>query len=80
MCGRITQIKEAAAFLAELGPEQQVLNFVEPGPIARYNITRTDKAKILYNVPGGLKLEGVKWGWKPSWAEGETAASHQRKI
>ena len=68
MCGRFTQVQDVATYMAELDTPQLVLGFLEPEPIGRYNVAPRTKVQIIRSTDGGVRVDGVRWGWAPFWA------------
>jgi len=71
MCGRYSMYEPMAHYLRELAPHQQVISYVEPEPVDRYNIAPSTRAAVLWVDEQGLKLDKVRWGWQPFWAQGK---------
>lgn len=80
MCGRYSMYEAMDVYLRELAPRQQVISYVDPQPLARYNIAPTQRAMVLQGTEQGLSIDSVKWGWAPFWAQGKRPAPINARV
>ena len=71
MCGRYSIYQAMEHYLRELAPHQQVISYVEPEPIDRYNVAPSTRVQVIRHDDHGLQVEKVRWGWEPFWAKGK---------
>lgn len=71
MCGRYSVYESMDHYLRELAPQQPVIDYVPPEAIGRYNVAPTTKCPVIRADAQGIRLESVKWGWAPFWANGK---------
>lgn len=75
MCGRYSMYEPMAHYLRELAPHQQVISYVDPEPVNRYNIAPSTRVPVIRGDERGLHVETVRWGWEPFWAKGKRPPS-----
>ncbi|WP_296250868.1 SOS response-associated peptidase [Pseudomonas sp. UBA4194] len=80
MCGRYSMYEPMEVYLRELAPRQQVISYVDPQPAERYNIAPTQPAAVLRGTDAGLRIDAVKWGWAPFWAQGKRPAPINARV
>lgn len=80
MCGRYSMYQAMEVYLRELAPPQQVISYVDPQPLARYNIAPTQRSMVLQGGEQGLLIDSVKWGWAPFWAQGKRPAPINARV
>ena len=75
MCGRYSMYEPMAQYLRELAPHQQVISYVDPEPVNRYNIALSTRVPVIRRDERGLHIEPVRWGWELFWAMGKRPPS-----
>ena len=78
MCGRITQYRYPIEYTEPLG--QQVISGLDPMPIGRYNVPPQSRVQLLHQDEDGLRLEGVRWGYAPFWAQGKRPPAINARV
>ena len=78
MCGRITQYRYPAEYLEALG--QMTIGGLSPEPIGRYNVPPQSKVQLLHQDDDGLRMEPVKWGYAPFWAQGKRPPAINARV
>jgi putative SOS response-associated peptidase YedK len=71
MCGRYSLYQPMDHYLRELAPQQPLVSYVEPEPIARFNVAPSTRVPVLHGDAQGLRIDKVRWGWEPFWAKGK---------
>ncbi len=80
MCGRFAQYREAYEYLDKLGMQLPLLSGVNPEPIGRYNVPPQSKVQLLHQDEDGLRMEPVKWGYAPFWAQGKRPPAINARV
>ena len=77
MCGRFAQYRIAYEYLDKIAMQLPLplRGSVNPEPIGRYNVCPQSLVQLLHQDDDGLRMEPVKWGYAPLWAQG---SDHQR--
>ncbi len=78
MCGRITQYRYPIEYLEALG--QMTIDGVDPTPIGRYNVPPQSRVQLLHRDQDGLRMDGVRWGYAPFWAQGKRPPAINAKV
>ncbi len=78
MCGRITQYRYPADYLEALG--QMTIDGVDPTPIGRYNVPPQSRVQLLHQDQDGLRMDGVRWGYAPFWAQGKRPPAINARV
>src|SRR5690606_5942062 len=80
MCGRITQYSQAVEYLFTLDPQLQLVGGIPSEPIGRYNVPPQSKVQLLHQDEDGLRMEGVRWGYAPFWAQGKRPPAINARV
>ncbi|WP_201188849.1 SOS response-associated peptidase [Pseudomonas fluorescens] len=78
MCGRLSQYRGIHDFVAVLSIPDALINPVGEQPLARYNAAPTDQLALLHLEDDGLRVDKVRWGWRPHWAKDRAAPINAR--
>lgn len=78
MCGRIAQYRYAVDYLD--GLNLPLSSGVDPVPINRYNVAPQSRVQLLYQDEGGVRMEGVRWGYAPFWAQGKRPPTINARV
>lgn len=78
MCGRLSQYRGIHDFVAVLSIPDALINPVGEQPLARYNAAPTDQLALLHLEDDGLRVDRVRWGWRPHWAKDRAAPINAR--
>ncbi|MBK3797552.1 hypothetical protein CXF92_18460 [Pseudomonas sp. Choline-3u-10] len=80
MCGRITQYRHAVEYLDALQVDLTLQSGINPEPIGRYNVPPQSKVQLLHQDDDGLRMEPVKWGYAPFWAQGKRPPAINARV
>jgi len=80
MCGRFAQYREAYEYLDKIGIQLPLLSGLDPEPIGRYNVPPQSKVQLLHQDEEGLRMEPVKWGYAPFWAQGKRPPAINARV
>lgn len=78
MCGRITQYRYPIEYTEPLG--LTVMSGLDPVPIGRYNVPPQSKVQLLHQDEDGLRLDAVRWGYAPFWAQGNRPPAINARV
>lgn len=78
MCGRITQYRYPIEYTEPLG--QMMIDGVDPTPIGRYNVPPQSRVQLLHRDQDGLRMDGVRWGYAPFWAQGKRPPAINARV
>lgn len=82
MCGRFAQYRIAYEYLDKIAVQLPLplRGGVSPEPIGRYNVPPQSKVQLLHQDEDGLRLEAVKWGYAPLWAQGKRPPAINARV
>jgi len=80
MCGRFAQYRIAYEYLDKIGVQLPLLGWLSPEPIGRYNVAPQSRAQLLHRDDQGLRMEPVKWGYAPFWAQGKRRPAINARV
>ncbi len=80
MCGRFAQYREAYEYLDKIGIQLPLLSGLDPEPIGRYNVPPQSMVQLLHQDEDGLRMEPVKWGYAPFWAQGKRPPAINARV
>ena len=78
MCGRITQYRYPIDYAEALG--QMPIGGLSPEPIGRYNVPPQSMVQLMHQDEDGLRMEAVKWGYAPFWAQGKRPPAINARV
>lgn len=58
-------------YLQQLALDLFVIDGYDHERINRYNVAPSTRVEVIRQVPEGLSVDRVKWGWSPFWAKGK---------
>lgn len=73
MCGRITQFRYPIEYT-------EPVSGMGAAPIGRYNVPPQSKVQLLHQDEDGLRIEGVRWGHAPFWAQGKRPPATNARV
>ncbi|WP_028693913.1 SOS response-associated peptidase family protein [Pseudomonas cremoricolorata] len=71
MCGRYSLYESMDFYLRQLALDLVVINGYDDAQINRYNVAPRSRVEVIRQVPGGLSVDRLRWGWAPAWATGK---------
>ena len=82
MCGRFAQYRIAYEYLDKIGVQLPLplRGGVDPEPIGRYNVCPQSMVQLLHQDDDGLRMEPVKWGYAPLWAQGKRPPAINARV
>lgn len=80
MCGRFAQYREAYEYLDKIGIQLPLIGGVNPEPLGRYNVPPQSRVQLLHHDEDGLRMEPVRWGYAPFWAQGKRPPAINAKV
>ena len=80
MCGRFAQYRIAFEYLDKIGVQLPLLSGLSPEPIGRYNVPPQSKVQLLHQDDDGLRMEPVRWGYAPFWAQGKRPPAINARV
>lgn len=80
MCGRFAQYRIAYEYLDKIGVQLPLLGGLNPEPIGRYNVPPQSKVQLLHQEDDGLRMEPVRWGYAPFWAQGKRPPAINARV
>ncbi|TDL96982.1 hypothetical protein EBP26_00810 [Stutzerimonas stutzeri ATCC 17588 = LMG 11199] len=80
MCGRFAQYREAYEYLDKIGIQLPLLSGIDPQPISRYNVSPQSRVQLMHQDDDGLRMEPVKWGYAPLWAQGKKPPAINARV
>lgn len=80
MCGRFAQYQEAYEYVGKIGIQLPLIGGADPEPIGRYNVAPQSKVQLLHQDEDGLRMEPVRWGYAPFWAQGKRPPAINARV
>ena len=82
MCGRFAQYRIAYEYLDKIAMQLPLplRGSVNPEPIGRYNVCPQSLVQLLHQDDDGLRMEPVKWGYAPLWAQGKRPPAINARV
>lgn len=82
MCGRFAQYRIAYEYLDKIAVQLPLplRGSVNPEPIGRYNVCPQSTVQLLHQDDEGLRMEPVKWGYAPLWAQGKRPPAINARV
>lgn len=82
MCGRFAQYRIAYEYLDKIGVQLPLplRGGVDPEPIGRYNVCPQSMVQLLHQDEDGLRMEPVRWGYAPFWAQGKRPPAINARV
>ena len=82
MCGRFAQYRIAYEYLDKIGVQLPLplRSGIDPEPIGRYNVRPESMVQLLHQDDDGLRMEPVKWGYAPFWAQGKRPPAINARV
>ncbi|WBL61910.1 SOS response-associated peptidase family protein [Stutzerimonas stutzeri] len=82
MCGRFAQYRIAYEYLDKIAVQLPLplRGSVNPEPIGRYNVCPQSMVQLLHQDDDGLRMEPVKWGYAPLWAQGKRPPAINARV
>jgi len=78
MCGRITQYRHAVDYLNQLN--LTTISAPPSEPLGRYNLPPQSMVQLLHQDDDGLRMDGVRWGYAPWWAQGKRPPAINARV